>query len=126
MMVLVVRVVSFLGRVYSTRYRAGDRRYTHYFALLNLFTASMLLLVVADNTLMLLVAWELVGVCSFVLIGHWWEEKENSDAAVKAFLTTRTGDVGLMIGVIVLFFAAGTFNVAVINATTLHGGLVHD
>ncbi|HEV3134873.1 MAG TPA: NADH-quinone oxidoreductase subunit L [Acidimicrobiia bacterium] len=125
MMLFMVTLVSFLVHVYSTRYMRGDRRYTHYFALLNLFTASMLLLVVADNTLLLLVAWELVGVCSFVLIGHWWEEKENSDAAVKAFLTTRTGDVGLMIGVIVLFFAAGTFNIAVINAKALNGGIGH-
>ena len=83
----------------------------------------MLLLVEADNTLLLLVGWELVGMCSFVLIGHWWEEKPNSDAAVKAFLTTRTGDVGLMIGVIVLFFGAGTFNIGVINATALNGGV---
>jgi NADH-quinone oxidoreductase subunit L len=125
MMLFMVTLVSFLVHVYSTRYMQGDRRYTHYFALLNLFTASMLLLVVADNTLTLLVAWELVGVCSFVLIGHWWEEKPNSDAAVKAFLTTRTGDVGLMIGVIVLFFAAGTFNIAVINAKALDGGIGH-
>jgi NADH-quinone oxidoreductase subunit L len=125
MMLFMVTLVSFLVHVYSTRYMQGDRRYTHYFALLNLFTASMLLLVVADNTLMLLVAWELVGVCSFVLIGHWWEERPNSDAAVKAFLTTRTGDVGLMIGVIVLFFAAGTFNIAVINAKALDGGIGH-
>ena len=71
MMLFMVTLVSFLVHVFSTRYMAGDRRYTHYFALLNLFTASMLLLVVADNTLLLLVAWELVGVCSFVLIGHW-------------------------------------------------------
>jgi NADH-quinone oxidoreductase subunit L len=125
MMLFMVTLVSFLVHVYSTRYMQGDRRYTHYFALLNLFTASMLLLVVADNTLMLLVGWELVGVCSFVLIGHWWEEKPNSDAAVKAFLTTRSGDVGLMIGVIVLFFAAGTFNIAVINAKALDGGIGH-
>ncbi len=125
MMLFMVTLVSFLVHVYSTRYMKGDRRYTHYFAPLNLFTASMLLLVVADNTLLLLVAWELVGVCSFVLIGHWWEERPNSDAAVKAFLTTRTGDVGLMIGVIVLFFAAGTFNIAVINAKALNGGIGH-
>src|SRR6266536_736953 len=125
MMLFMVTLVSFLVHVYSTRYMQGDRRYTHYFALLNLFTASMLLLVVADNTLMLLVAWELVGVCSFVLIGHWWEEKPNSDAAVKAFLTTRTGDVGLMIGIIVLFFGAGTFNIAVINTKALNGGIGH-
>ena len=64
----------------------------------------MLLLVVADNTLQMLVGWELVGLCSFMLIGHWWEEKPNSDAALKAFLTTRTGDIGLLIGVIMTFF----------------------
>ena len=64
----------------------------------------MLLLVVADNTLELLVGWELVGLCSFMLIGHWWEEKANSNAALKAFLTTRTGDIGLLTGVIMTFF----------------------
>ena len=70
----------------------------------------MLLLVVADNTLQMLVGWELVGLCSFMLIGHWWEEKPNSDAALKAFLTTRTGDIGLLVGVIMTFFIvqAGT------------------
>ena len=87
--------------IYSIAYMHGDRRFTHFFAALSLFTASMLLLVVADNTLQLLVGWELVGLCSFMLIGHWWEEKPNSDAALKAFLTTRTGDIGLMIGVII-------------------------
>jgi NADH-quinone oxidoreductase subunit L len=125
MMLFMVTLVSFLVHVYSTKYMEGDRRFTHYFALLNLFTASMLLLVVADNTLTLLVAWELVGFCSFALIGHWWEEKPNSDAAVKAFLTTRVGDVGLMIGIIVLFFAAGSFDIAKINAEALDGGISH-
>jgi len=125
MMLFMVTLVSLLVHVYSTKYMEGDRRYTHYFALLNLFTASMLLLVVADNTIELLVAWELVGFCSFALIGHWWEEKPNSDAAVKAFLTTRVGDVGLMIGIIVLFFAAGTFDISRINAQALGGDIGH-
>jgi NADH-quinone oxidoreductase subunit L len=125
MMLFMVTLVSFLVHVYSTKYMEGDRRYTHYFALLNLFTASMLLLVVADNTLELLVAWELVGMCSFVLIGHWWEEKPNADAAVKAFLTTRVGDVGLMIGIVVLFFAAGSFDISQINAEVLDGAIGH-
>ena len=78
----------------------------------------MLLLVVADNTLQLLVGWELVGLCSFMLIGHWWEEKPNSDAALKAFLTTRTGDIGLLVGVIMTLFSCrprdrrhGSFNI---------------
>jgi NADH-quinone oxidoreductase subunit L len=125
MMLFMVTLVSLLVHVYSTKYMEGDRRFTHYFALLNLFTASMLLLVVADNTIQMLVGWELVGLCSFVLIGHWWEEKPNANAAVKAFLTTRTGDVGLMIGVIVLFFAAGTFDIAAINAKVLDGSIGH-
>jgi NADH-quinone oxidoreductase subunit L len=125
MMLFMVTFVSLIVHVYSTAYMEGDRRYTHYFALLNLFTASMLLLVVADNTLELLIGWELVGFCSFALIGHWWEEKPNSDAAVKAFLTTRVGDVGLMIGIIVLFFAAGSFDIATINAKALGGDISH-
>jgi NADH-quinone oxidoreductase subunit L len=125
MMLFMVTLVSFVIHVYSTKYMEGDRRFTHYFALLNLFTASMLLLVVADNTLQLLVGWELVGFCSFALIGHWWEEKPNADAAVKAFLTTRVGDIGLLIGIILLFFAAGTFDIAAINAEVLDGGISH-
>src|SRR5919198_810663 len=125
MMLFMVTFVSLIVHVYSTAYMEGDRRYTHYFALLNLFTASMLLLVVADNTLEVLIGWELVGFCSFALIGHWWEEKPNSDAAVKAFLTTRVGDVGLMIGIVVLFFAAGSFDIATINAKALGGDISH-
>ena len=125
MMLFMVTFVSLIVHVYSTAYMEGDRRYTHYFALLNLFTASMLLLVVADNTLEVLIGWELVGFCSFALIGHWWEEKPNSDAAVKAFLTTRVGDVGLMIGIIILFFAAGSFDIATINAKALGGDISH-
>ncbi len=125
MMMFVVTFVSFMVHVYSTSYMEGDRRFTHFYALLSLFTASMLLLVVANNTLELLVGWELVGLCSFVLIGHWWEEKPNSDAAVKAFLTTRTGDVGFMIGIIIIFFAAGTFDINGINEYALSDGANH-
>ncbi len=74
---------------------------------------------------MLLIGWELVGLCSFVLIGHWWEEKPNSDAALKAFLTNRIGDVGLIIGVIILFFAAGSFNIVDINSMAAEGEISH-
>src|SRR5919202_1021603 len=98
----------------------GDRRYTYFFAALSLFSASMLNLVVADNTLQLLIGWELVGLCSFMLIGHWWEEQANSDAAIKAFITTHIGDVGLTLGIIVLFFAAGqSFNIVNLNQQAL-------
>jgi NADH-quinone oxidoreductase subunit L len=119
MMLMVVTIISLLVHVYSTAYMHNDRRFTYYYAALSLFSASMLLLVVSSNLLQLLIGWELVGLCSFMLIGHWWEEKPNSDAALKAFLTTRTGDVGLMIGVIVCFFAAGTFDIAGINEYAL-------
>jgi NADH-quinone oxidoreductase subunit L len=119
-LLFVVTLVSLLVHIYSTAYMHGDRRFTYFYAALSLFTASMLLLVISDNTLQLMVGWELVGLCSFMLIGHWWEEGANSDAALKAFFTTRTGDVGLMIGVIVTFFAAGqTFNIITINNSAL-------
>ena len=126
MMLLVVTIVSLLVHVYSTDYLQGDRRYTHFFAFLSLFTASMLLLVVSRNTVQFITAWELVGLCSFVLIGHWWEEKANSDAALKAFLTNRVGDIGLLIGMIVLFFAAeGTFDIPTINTLANEGEISH-
>jgi NADH-quinone oxidoreductase subunit L len=121
MMLFVVTLISLLVHVYSTAYMHDDVRYTYFYAALSLFTASMLTLVVASNTLQLLVGWELVGLCSFMLIGHWWEEKANTNAALKAFLTTRTGDIGLMIGVIVTFFAAGqTFDILRINQAALN------
>ncbi len=124
MMLFVVTLVSLLVHVYSTDYVAGDRRYTHFFAFLSLFTASMLGLVMAKTTLQLIVCWELVGVCSFSLIGHWWEEKANSDAALKAFITNRVGDVGLLVGMIVLFWTAGgTFDIVEINTLALDGGI---
>ena len=125
MMLFVVTLISLLVHVYSVAYMREEVRFTHYYAMLSLFTASMLLLVVADNTLVLLVGWEGVGLCSFALIGHFWEEKPNSDAALKAFLTTRTGDIGLMIGIIITFFAAGSFDIAKINAYALSGGANH-
>ena len=125
MMLFVVTLISLLVHIYSVAYMHNDIRYTHYYAMLSLFTASMLLLVVADNTLQLLVGWEGVGLCSFALIGHWWEEGVNSAAALKAFLTTRTGDIGLMIGIIIMFFAAGTFNITGTNVYALSKGADH-
>ena len=124
MMLVVVTFISFLVHLYSTEYVKGDRRYVHYYAFLSLFTASMLFMVLSSSTLQLIVGWELVGVCSFGLIGHWWEEKPNSDAALKAFLTNRVGDIGLLVGMIVLFFGAGqTFDIQTINYLAVHGGL---
>ncbi|MGI9607536.1 MAG: NADH-quinone oxidoreductase subunit 5 family protein [Acidimicrobiales bacterium] len=122
MMLFVVTLISLLVHIYSTEYVDGDRRYTHFFAFLSLFTASMLFFVLSRSTIQLITAWELVGVCSFVLIGHWWEEKPNSDAALKAFLTNRVGDIGLLVGVIILFFSAGgTFDIVTINEMAVAG-----
>ncbi len=126
MMLFVVTLVSLLVHVYSTDYVAGDRRYVHFFAFLSLFSAAMLGFVMAQNTVQLITMWELVGVCSFVLIGHWWEEKPNSDAALKAFLTNRVGDVGLLVGMITLFFAANqTFDIVKINTMANAGEITH-
>ncbi|MFN8015701.1 MAG: NADH-quinone oxidoreductase subunit L [Acidimicrobiia bacterium] len=127
MMVVVVAIISTLVHIYSTEYLKGDIRYTHYFAALSLFTSSMMLLVLANNTLQLMVGWELVGLCSFMLIGHWWEDKNNSNAALKAFFTTRTGDIGLLTGVIMTFFLVeratgkGSFSILDVNNAALSG-----
>jgi NADH-quinone oxidoreductase subunit L len=103
----VVCLISLCSQVYSLGYVKGDRRFSSYYAFLSLFTAAMLNLVIADNLFQLLVGWELVGICSYLLIGHWWEEKENSDAAIKAFVVTKTGDVPFVFGIFVLTLAAG-------------------
>ena len=126
LMLVVVSLISLLVHVFSTDYVAGDRRYTHYFAFLSLFTASMLFFVISSSTLQMIVGWELVGLCSFALIGHWWEEKPNSDAALKAFLVNRVGDIGLLCGMIVLYFAAkGSFDVVTINTMANEGQIRH-
>jgi NADH-quinone oxidoreductase subunit L len=125
-MLVVVTTISLLVHIFSTAYMEGDRRYTHFFASLSLFTSGMLILVTAATTLQMILGWEIMGLCSFLLIGHWWEEQANSDAALKAFFTTRTGDVGLLVGVSILFFAAGrTFDAAKINEAALSGHMSH-
>ncbi|MGH2790108.1 MAG: NADH-quinone oxidoreductase subunit L [Actinomycetota bacterium] len=115
MMFIVVTFISLMVHVYSVGYMHDDERYTWFYAALSLFTMSMLLMVIADNLIMLLVGWEGVGVCSYFLIGHYWEETENSSAAIKAFITTRVGDVVMMFGIFALFILAGTFNISEIN-----------
>jgi NADH-quinone oxidoreductase subunit L len=126
LMLFVVTAISLLVHIYSTDYVAGDRRYTHYYAFLSLFTASMLFFVMSENVLQMIVGWELVGVCSFALIGHWWEEKPNSDAALKAFLTNRVGDMGLLIGMIILFWSAGSWSIIDINTQAVEGVIGHN
>ncbi len=122
-MFVVVTAVSLLVQIYSTGYMKDDKRYTWFYAALSLFTASMLFLVIANNLLQMFVGWEGVGICSYFLIGHYWEEKENSSAAIKAFITTRVGDVAFLFGIFVLFFAAHTFNVVELNHAAEEGEL---
>ncbi|MDQ6616418.1 MAG: NADH-quinone oxidoreductase subunit L [Actinomycetota bacterium] len=126
MLLFVVTFIALMVHVYSLEYMRGDRRYTYYYAALSLFTASMLTMVTAGNSLQLLLGWEGMGVCSFMLIGHWWEDKPNSDAALKAFFTTRTGDIGLLIGLTMTFFLAGqTFDIEKINNAAVAGTMPH-
>ena len=114
MMFLLVTAVSLMVHIYSLGYLHDDPRFTWYYAVLSLFSAAMLLLVVSGNLLLLLIGWELVGVSSFLLIGFWWEQRANSNAAIKAFLTTKLGDVGLVVGIAALWVQFGTFDIATI------------
>jgi NADH-quinone oxidoreductase subunit L len=111
MLLLLVTFISTLVQIFSLEYVRGDRRYTHFFASLTLFSAGMLAMVLAENTVQLILGWEIMGLCSFMLIGHWWEEQANSRAALKAFFTVRVGDMGLLVGVAILFGAFGTFSI---------------
>jgi NADH-quinone oxidoreductase subunit L len=123
MMFVVVTTVSLLVHIYSVGYMAEEPRFIWYFAALSLFTGSMLTLVIAGDLFLLLVGWELVGICSYLLIGHFWEEKENSSAAIKAFITTRTGDVPFVFGIFVMTIAAGTSNIEGVAHAVEGGGI---
>ncbi len=121
LMLVVVTLVSLMVHIFSIEYMKGDVRYRRYYAVLSLFTFSMLGLVLADNLLFLFIFWELVGLCSFLLIGHWYENLDNVRAANKAFLTTRVGDVGMFIGIMLLFSQAGSFRFDEIAAAIAAG-----
>jgi NADH-quinone oxidoreductase subunit L len=108
-MVLVVTGVGFLIHVYSIGYMHGDRGFARYFSFLNLFTFAMLLLVLADNYLLMFVGWEGVGLCSYLLIGFWYQERYNAFAGRKAFVVNRIGDYGFTLGMLLLFAVYGTF-----------------
>jgi NADH-quinone oxidoreductase subunit L len=107
-MLLLVTIVSGLVLLYSMGYMRGDPGYARFFCYITLFTFSMLMLVMSDNFLQLYVFWEAVGLCSYLLIGHWYERKSAVDAAMKAFLVNRIGDFGFGLGVLLVFFTFGT------------------
>jgi len=109
-MLFVITGVGFLIHVYSIGYMHGDSGYTRYFAYLNLFVFAMLILVLANNYLMMFVGWEGVGLCSYLLIGFWYEKKSATDAGKKAFIVNRIGDFGFLLGMFTLFAAFGTLD----------------
>ena len=106
--ILFITFVAFWIHVFATGYMRGDKGYWRFFAYLNLFMFSMLTLVLADNFLLIFVGWEGVGLCSYLLIGFWFEKNSNNDAAKKAFVVNRIGDFGFAIGLMLLFLKAGS------------------
>ncbi|GAA3657655.1 NADH-quinone oxidoreductase subunit L [Streptomyces chitinivorans] len=111
--VLVAAVASCV-QIYSTGYLRDDPRYPSYAALVSLFTAAMLLVVYSDDLIVLLVGWEVMGICSYFLVGHYWETAAARSASLKAFLVTKLGDVPFVIGILALASEAGTFRISTI------------
>ena len=109
--IFVITFVGFLIHLYSIEFMAEDEGFARFFAYLNLFVCSMLILVLADNLVLMYLGWEGVGLCSYLLIGFWYEEKKNGDAARKAFIVTRVGDTAMAIGLFMLFDAFGTLTI---------------
>jgi NADH-quinone oxidoreductase subunit L len=111
LMLLVVTFVGFLIHLYSVEYMRNDEGYARFFAYMNLFVASMITLVLANNLLLLYLGWEGVGLCSFLLIGFWYREPQNVRAAGKAFIVTRFGDTAFALGLFLLFTRLGTLDI---------------
>ena len=126
-MLIVVTSVSLLVHIYSVGYMHGDSGYYRFFSYLSLFTFSMLMLVMGNNLLQLYFGWEAVGLCSYFLIGFWYEKKSASDAGKKAFIVNRFGDFGFGIGVIMIFLMLGTLHYSEIfaNVDTLSGQTIN-
>jgi NADH-quinone oxidoreductase subunit L len=124
-MLVIITLVSFLVYLFSTKYMNGDIRYNRYFCYLLLFTAAMIGLVLSNNLLFLFIFWELVGLCSYLLIGHWYEKPSAYKAAMKAFITTKCGDIGMIIGLLVCWQAVGSLQfddiLAALQSGTLSG-----
>ncbi|MEU0115953.1 NADH-quinone oxidoreductase subunit L [Streptomyces bobili] len=122
---LVVGLVATCVQIYSTGYLRDDPRYPSYAALVSLFTSAMFLVVYSGDLIVLLVGWEVMGICSYFLVGHYWETPEARAASIKAFLVTKLGDVPFLIGLFALATDAGSFRITKILGTVAHGGLDH-
>jgi NADH-quinone oxidoreductase subunit L len=122
-MLVVVTLVSFLVHLFSVGYMHGDAKFRKFFAWLQMFSVSMLVLVLADNLLHLFIGWELVGLCSYKLIGHWSEKRDPCNAARKAFLTTRIGDLGMLAALMIVYAQVGSFEFGDVFAAATRGDL---
>ncbi|MET9548270.1 NADH-quinone oxidoreductase subunit L [Streptomyces sp. NPDC006627] len=122
---VLVGVVASCVQIYSTGYLREDPRYPSYAALVSLFTSAMLLVVYSGDLMVLLVGWEIMGICSYFLVGHYWETPEARAASLKAFLVTKLGDVPFLIGLFALAVDAGSFRITTILAAVRDGGLDH-
>ncbi|WP_030726042.1 NADH-quinone oxidoreductase subunit L [Streptomyces sp. NRRL S-237] len=122
---VLVGVVATCVQVYSTAYLREDPRYPSYAALVSLFTSAMLLVVYSGDLMVLLVGWEVMGICSYFLVGHYWETEAARSASLKAFLVTKLGDVPFLIGLFALATDAGSFEIPKILDTVADGGLDH-
>jgi NADH-quinone oxidoreductase subunit L len=120
-MLLIITSVGALIHLYSVGYMAGDPGYSRFFCYLNLFIFSMLCLVLGDNLLVLFLGWEGVGLCSYLLIGFWYEDRANATAGKKAFVTNRIGDFGFVLGMMLLLVVFGSLDPQVINAALADG-----
>lgn len=122
---VLVGLVATCVQIYSTAYLKDDARYPSYAALVSLFTSAMLLVVYSGDLMVLLVGWEIMGICSYFLVGHYWETPEARAASLKAFLVTKLGDVPFLIGLFALAADTGTFRITGILAAVTNGGLDH-
>lgn len=122
---VLVGLVATCVQIYSTGYLRDDPRYPSYAALVSLFTSAMLLVVYSGDLMVLLVGWEIMGICSYFLVGHYWETPEARAASLKAFLVTKLGDVPFLIGLFALATDAGSFRITKILGTVATGGLDH-
>ncbi len=121
-MAVVVSVVSLMVQIYSIGYMHGDEAgYYRYYTYMSLFTFSMLGVALSDNLVFTFVFWELVGLCSYLLIGFWFHRKSAADAAKKAFITTRVGDFGFLAGILILYFNTGTFDIHELHELAIAG-----
>ncbi|MFJ3983588.1 NADH-quinone oxidoreductase subunit 5 family protein [Streptomyces fungicidicus] len=122
---VLVTVVAVCVQIYSTGYLRDDPRYPSYAALVSLFTSAMLLVVYSGDLMVLLVGWEVMGICSYFLVGHYWETPEARAASLKAFLVTKLGDVPFLIGLFALATDAGSFRITRILGAVAGGGIEH-